>query len=128
LLFEAERRHWGQLQERLREGLAAEKQVRSAWLYGSVARGSDEPRSDLDIALMLADDNPDTSHRVRDGLQVLSDRLGVNISPVVLLPSELAKLSPDDLWWSELNRDAKVLKGDAPAKAAVRAKATSPAP
>ncbi len=127
-LFEAERQHWQQLQEQLRDGLAAEKQIRSAWLYGSVARGTDEPRSDMDLALVLADDSLDASRQVRDAVQVLGDRLGVNISPVVLTSSELAKLSPSDLWWSEVSRDAKVLKGVSPAKeAARRAKAAQPA-
>lgn len=127
-LFEAERQHWQWLQERLRDGLAAEKQIRSAWLYGSVARGTDEPRSDLDVALVLADDSVDASRQVRDAMQVLGDRLGVHISPVVLTPTELAKLPPGDHWWSEVRRDAKVLKGVAPAKEAARCtKAAQPA-
>lgn len=119
-LFEAERQHWQWLQEHLRDGLAAEKHIRSAWLYGSVARGTDEPRSDMDVALALADDRVDASRQVRDALQVLGDRLGVHISAVVLTPSELAKLPPNDHWWSEVRRDAKVLKGVAPAKEAAR--------
>jgi len=127
-LFEAERQHWQWLQEQLRDGLDAETRIRSAWLYGSVARGTDEPRSDLDIALVLADDSVDASRQVRDALQVLGDRLGVHISAVVLTPSELAKLPPGDHWWSEVCRDAKVLKGVAPAREAARcAKAALPA-
>lgn len=127
-LFEAERQHWQWLQEQLRDGLDAETRIRSAWLYGSVARGTDEPRSDLDIALVLADDSVDASRQVRDALQVLGDRLGVHISAVVLTPSELAKLPPGDHWWSEVCRDAKVLKGVAPARETARcAKGALPA-
>lgn len=127
-LFEAERLHWQQLQEQLRDRLAAERQIRSAWLYGSVARGTDEPRSDWDLALVLADGSLDASRQVRDAVQVLGDRLGVNISPVVLTHLELSKLSPSDQWWSEVSRDAKVLKGVSPAKKAARcAKAAQPA-
>jgi predicted nucleotidyltransferase len=127
-LFDAERQHWQWLQEQLRKGLAAEKQIRSAWLYGSVARATDEPRSDLDVALVLAEDSVDTSRQVRDALQELGDRLGVHLAPVVLTPSELAKLAPGDPWWSDVRRDAKVLKGVAPATEAARcAKATQPA-
>ena len=126
--FEAERQHWRQLQEQLHDGLAAEKHVRSAWLYGSVARATDEPRSDMDVALVLDEDSLDASRQVRDAVQGLGDRLGVRISPVVLTPSDLAKLSPRDPWWSELSRDAKVLKGLSPAREAARcAKATQPA-
>jgi len=119
-LFEAERRHWQALQEHLGDGLATEKQIRSAWLYGSVARGTDEPRSDMDIALVLVEDSVDASRHVRDAMQGLGDRLGVHISPVVLTPSELARLPPGDPWWSEVLRDAKVLKGISPAKEAAR--------
>jgi predicted nucleotidyltransferase len=127
-LFEAEREHWQRLQDQLRGRLAAEKRVRSAWLYGSVARGTDTPRSDLDVALVLADDGVEASRQVRDAMQVLGDRLGAHISAVVLTPSELAMLPPDDAWWSEVRRDAKVLKGVAPAKEAARcANAAQPA-
>jgi predicted nucleotidyltransferase len=127
-LFEAERQQWRQLQDQLHDGLAAEKHVRSAWLYGSVARATDEPRSDMDIALVLDEDSLDASRQVRDAVQGLGDRLGVRVSPVVLMPTELARLSPSDPWWSELSRDAKVLKGVSPAKEAARcAKAEQPA-
>jgi predicted nucleotidyltransferase len=127
-IFYAARQHCHQRHVPRRDGLAAEKQIRSAWLYGSVARGTDEPRSDMDVALVLADDSLDASRQVRDAVQVLGDRLGVHISPVVLTPSELVKLSPSDPWWSEVSRDAKVLKGVSPAKEAARhAKAARPA-
>ena len=120
--------NWQQLQEQLRDGLAAERTIRSAWLYGSVARGTDEPQSDLDLALVLADDSVDASRQVRDAVQALGDRLGARISPVVLTSLELSKLSPSDQWWSEVSRDAKVLKGVSPAKEAARcAKAAQPA-
>jgi hypothetical protein len=77
--------------------------------------------------LVLADDSVDASRQVRDAMQVLGDRLGVHSSPVVLTPSELAKLPSSDHWWSQLRRDAKVLKGVAPAKEAARcAKAAQP--
>jgi predicted nucleotidyltransferase len=127
-LFEAERQYWQQLQDQLHDGLATEKHVRSAWLYGSVARATDGPRSDMDVALVLDEDRLDASRQVRDAVQGLGDRLGVHISPVVLTPSELAKLSPSDPWWAEVSRDAKVLKGVSPAKEATRcAKAAQPA-
>lgn len=119
-LFDSERKHWESLQAQLREGLAREKHIRSAWLYGSVARGTDEPRSDLDLALALDEDAVDVGHQVRDTIQAMGDQLRVHISPVVLTPSDLAQLSASDTWWSEVLRDAKVLKGLAPAKEAAR--------
>lgn len=127
-LFSTEQQQWPQLQAQLRDGLAAEPLIRSAWLYGSVARGTDAPRSDLDLALVITADSVDASRQVRDAVQALGDRLGVHISPVVLTPSDLAKIPSDDPWWTELSRDAQVLKGTSPAKeAARRAKAAQPA-
>lgn len=117
-LFDAEREHWASLQARLREGLAREKHIRSAWLYGSVARGTDEPRSDLDLALAVDANGVDVGLQVRDAVQALGDRLGVHISAVVLRPSDLAQMTPANPWWSELLREAKVLKGIAPAREA----------
>lgn len=71
---------WQLLQEQLRDGLAAEDKIRSAWLYGRVARGTDEPRSDVDVAIVLAEEGTDAIGHVRDTVQVLSDGLGVHIS------------------------------------------------
>jgi len=119
-LFEVERAHWESLQVKLREGLACEKHIRSAWLYGSVAHGTDGPRSDLDLALAVEENAVEVSHQVRDAVQALGDTLGVHISPVVLTPHDLAKLAPTDAWWADVVRDAKVLKGMTPAKEAAR--------
>jgi predicted nucleotidyltransferase len=109
------------------EGQPAAPATCVAWLYGSVARGTDEPRSDLDLALVLATDSVDASRQVRDAMQVLGDRLGVHISPVVLTPTDLVKLPPSDRWWSEVLREAKVLKGVAPAREAARCAKAQPA-
>jgi predicted nucleotidyltransferase len=126
-LFEQERVRWEALQKGLRAGLASQKEVRSAWLYGSVARGEDEPRSDVDLALVVNEDTLDVRHRVRDEVQAMGDRLDVNISAVVLTPAELAKLSEGDSWWADVMRDGKVLKGLAPGKEAMRcARAAQP--
>lgn len=126
-LFDAERQHWQQLQTQLRDELAAERLIRSAWLYGSVARGTDEPRSDMDLAMVLTDDSVDAGRQVRDAMQVLGDQLGVHISAVVLTPADLARLPADDPWWTEVSRDAQVLKGASPAReAAGQARADQP--
>jgi hypothetical protein len=74
----------------------------------------------LDVALVLDGDSLDASRQMRDAVQGLGDRLGVHISPVVLTPSKLARLSPSDRWWSALSRDAKALNGVALAEEAAR--------
>ena len=119
-LFEEERARWTALQDDLRDGLAAQEDIGAAWLHGSVARGEDEPGSDVDIVLVLNEGTLDAAQRVRDELQALGDRLNLHFSTVVLTPAELALLRQDDPWWSNVTRDAKVLKGGSPGQEAAR--------
>lgn len=126
-LFERERIRWDVLQDAWREGLAGERDIRSAWLYGSVARGDDAPRSDVDVALVVNEDSLDVKHRVRDAVQALGDRLNVHFSTVVLTPADVAALPPGDPWWSSILSEAKILKGVSPGKEAARcARAAQP--
>lgn len=112
-LFQEEQQRWDRLFETIRERLARHgTSVRAAWLYGSVARGEDTPLSDLDIALVVS--SSDVADRVRDDLMPLEDEQHVRISLAVLTPIELAALSDDDRWWSEVVRDARILKGSSP--------------
>ena len=119
-LFEHERRRWESVQDALRQALASWREVRSAWLYGSVARGEDGPRSDVDVLLVMNENGVEASRRVRDAVQALGDKLSLHISAVVLTPEELTAVRQDDPWWTDVIRDAKVLKGLSPAKEATR--------
>ena len=91
--------------------------MRSAWLYGSVARGEDAPRSDIDIAMVI--DQPGAAVAVRETLHGLEDRLRVHFSVVALTPAEVASASSGERWWAELIRDGKVLKGASPQQEAL---------
>lgn len=127
-LFEQERSRWESVQLALRQALASWREVRSAWLYGSVARGVDGPQSDVDVLLVTNENGINASHNVRDAVQALGDTLGLPISAVVLTPEELAAIHKDDPWWTDVVRDAKVLKGLSPAKEAARcARSAQPA-
>lgn len=112
-LFQEEQQRWERLLAALRDMLARHgTAVRSAWLYGSVARAEDTPRSDMDIALLVS--SSDVADQVREGLMPLEDQQHLHISLTALTPKELAALPDDDPWWSDVVRDARVLKGSAP--------------
>lgn len=112
-LFEEEKQRWERLLSTIRETLGKRgAAVRAAWLYGSVARAEDTARSDLDIALLVA--STDVADQVREDLMPLEDDQQVRISLTALTPKELAALPDDDRWWSDVVRDARVLKGSAP--------------
>ncbi len=115
-LFQHERSRLENAQEALRQALASWKEVRSAWLYGSVARGEDGPHSDVDILLVMKEDDVDASHRIRDAVQALGDTLSMHFSAVVLTPAELVAARNDGPWWTDVMRDARVLKGLSPVK------------
>jgi hypothetical protein len=50
-LFGHEQSRWDELLQVLRDTFQTNKDIHAAWYYGSVARGEDEPHSDLDIAV-----------------------------------------------------------------------------
>lgn len=111
-LFHAEQQRWELLLAAVRDLLAKRGTVRSAWLYGSVARGEDTPDSDLDIALLVS--SQDAADQIRRELMPLEDQQQVRISVTALTPKELAALPEGDRWWSDVVRDARVIKGSAP--------------
>jgi len=119
-LFQHERQRWEILMTGIREALDRHgTAVRAAWLYGSVARGEDTPGSDLDIALLVS--NHDVADEVREDLMPLEDQQQVSISLTALSAEEIAALPDGDRWWSDLVRDARILKGSAPQAAKRRA-------
>lgn len=118
-LFAAERARWEGLLARLRDGLNAFEQVDAAWLYGSVARGEDGPASDIDLALVVRGASGEAAEAVRERLRPLEDELRVAFSVVALSHADVVERA-NDPWWSELARDAKVLKGGTPEGVAAR--------
>ena len=115
-LFQEEQRRWDALLNSIRDVLAKRgPAVSAAWLYGSVARGEDSPASDLDIAILVRSQS--VADQVREDLMPLEDEQQLRISLTALTPKELAALPEDDLWWSDVVRDGRVLKGAAPDQA-----------
>jgi predicted nucleotidyltransferase len=113
-LFAAEHARWERLLTRLRDLVGDEASVDAAWLYGSVARGEDDPASDVDLALVAQGAPGDVADAVRERLRPLEDELRVTFSVVALSRADVLARGEKDPWWTELVRDAKVLKGAAP--------------
>ncbi|HVR96325.1 MAG TPA: nucleotidyltransferase domain-containing protein [Thermoanaerobaculia bacterium] len=94
------------IEPQLREFLAAkaaEEGIAAAWLFGSVARGTAGPRSDVDIGVLYSEEPP-------PGLEGLGLRLEGDIERLLRLPVQLVVLNraPVDLIQRVL-RDGKLL-------------------
>ncbi len=77
----------------LSDELASVGDVVAAYLFGSVARGRHHRASDVDVALLLAEDPPGTLAGLRLDLAAkLGDRLGLPVQVVLLnqAPADLA--------------------------------------
>jgi predicted nucleotidyltransferase len=116
-LFEAEERRFDAVLDSIRTaahgcgpGLAA------VWLYGSVARGEDRPGSDLDIAVIAANDRVAAIvEALRDALHPAGEELRFTPSVVGLAMEDVARLADArDPWWCGVVRDAIALCGPRP--------------
>jgi predicted nucleotidyltransferase len=115
-LFEQEQHRWEEVLASLRDVLAqCGAAVSAAWLYGSVARGLDSSESDLDLAILVRSQT--VTEQLRADLMPLEDAQHLRISLTALTSRELAALPDGDRWWSDVVRDARVLKGAAPEQA-----------
>lgn len=110
--LKAESSAWEDVVIRLRDRLNLRPGAKTAWLYGSVARGDDTPASDIDLALLVSTHT--VGDNVREDVMPIEDELKVRVSVTALTAQELAALAEGDIWWSDLVRDARVLKGGRP--------------
>jgi len=120
-LFAAERKRFDAV---LSEVTAAttDDRILAAWLFGSVARGEDTSSSDLDIAIMVTG-NPVQVDVIADGvceaLRERGKRMGFSASVVAMHPADVRRLIQERApFWSDLLRDAQVLKGTPPERVA----------
>ena len=115
-LFAREQSRWEGLMQALRDVLQPLPAVEAAWLYGSVARGEDASRSDVDIAIVVADGDADSAAEiVRDALQPVEERYYASCSVVTLSRADVARLAAKgDDWWNSMTEVAKPLKGMSP--------------
>jgi predicted nucleotidyltransferase len=91
------------------------KPVGAVWLYGSVARGEDRARSDVDVALVVDGADVDgVADAVREQLRSAEESLGINVSVVPISADDVLRLSAGDPWWDNVVRDAVTLCGPDP--------------
>jgi predicted nucleotidyltransferase len=114
-LFEAESQIYRDIIEAVR--MSAESAgAKTAWLYGSTARGEDRPGSDIDIAVVCASERAfNVATIMRERLSGAWRRLGFNASVVGLDIGDIERLErEEDPWWQAVKRDAIVVMGAAP--------------
>jgi predicted nucleotidyltransferase len=90
----------------LREALTPLKpRIRTAFVYGSVAKGTDTAGSDIDL-MVIAD-----KVQYADIFKLVSEaerRLGRKVSPTVVAPADLAKRRGEDSFHSRVLEQAKI--------------------
>ncbi len=115
-LFHAEAERFETIRSALAD--AAENltpQPLAVWMYGGVARGEDEPHSDVEVALVAAD----------DAVEVAVERFEAMMDPagqiqrawfavVGLTPSDVRRLSRGDAWWKSATSPAIPVFGPTP--------------
>ena len=109
------RRYWKRLAQ-LRSVLRTEPNVETAILFGSVARGTDHPGSDIDILVSLRRDTP-----------LAGAQLAARLHETLDTPVQITRLSPalgSPGLLAEVLRDGRVLveRGDAWRKVTRRAR------
>ncbi len=114
-LFQQERGWTGMVFDEIARKLRPKADSRepfAAYLFGSAARGQDEPGSDLDVLIILRD--PRAKARVVNAVAAMQGELrrlyGAHISPVVLSLKD-AQHRAHSPFFQEVRRDARRLFG-----------------
>ena len=116
-LFVAEAQRVARVLDAVRAAAASiDTPVDAVWLYGSVARGNDQLGSDMDLAIVVADDQAvdDAVDTLRRALTVTEELERVDISVLGLSRADVLRLSDGDPWWTSARVEAVPLVGAAP--------------
>ncbi len=92
--------------EEVRKWVASRKDIETAIVYGSAARGTARAESDLDMFLVVRGDCQDV---VANALYSIGNRFDVTISPYFVEHGDIAKL--DRQFVESVTRDQMALKG-----------------
>jgi predicted nucleotidyltransferase len=83
-------------------------------LYGSLAYGTPDPDSDIDLLIIKDTDASPLERRVRVRRLASTSKYGIPFSPLVLTPDELAqRLTMEDPFYQDIIKRGKVLYSDA---------------
>ncbi len=117
-LFDAERRWGAELTAALRAVLvprSGTSDVVAASIFGSVARGTDQATSDLDLLILARDRRAATRVRaaVADAQADLRARFGITVAPVVLSVTEARRrFARGDTLLKAAARDTRMVAGN----------------
>ncbi len=96
--------------------------ILAAWIFGSVARNTDDVLSDFDLAVVIDADNSSTSvETLRAQLGTIGERYQLSIAVLGFTPEEfldIPKINP--AFWENLTRDAYTLHGVMPETLAIQ--------
>jgi uncharacterized protein len=100
-------------QEQVLRALREDPRVLFAAIYGSVARGDENPRSDIDVLVVVADEDAEESdYRVASRLAVASHQIGRSVHSSIHSLREFHSLRrTNDVMRSILSSPLVVLKG-----------------
>ena len=89
------------------------------WLYGSVARGEDDPNSDIDLAV-LSPEGETSRHELElsDSLWPVLGDVANRLSVIAMSPADVRRMKRQrQKLWANIRRDAIPLYGPAPSEA-----------
>jgi len=115
MLFRAEEDRFGLIRTSISKAARQIRGVRAVWIYGSVARSEDAPRSDLDLAIVTTASVARLTESFRDALSPEAKRLEFSPSVVGLRLTDIEMLIVnDDPWWHDVLRDGIPVYGPPP--------------
>lgn len=89
-------------------------EIIAVWIYGSFSRGEDTFDSDLDIAIATISRNIQLANDVRSSLDQAGEKFFFSPSIVDVDLTDVERLSTGDPWWTNLVKEAIVIKGERP--------------
>jgi len=120
-LFRAEEARYADILETIEHEVSVlGKHLEAAWLFGSVARGDDDPDSDIDIAVvsrsnMTKQQQLDLQTLLAQRLFVLTYRHEYEVSVVLIDEADIREYERlENTWWANVKREARTLVGDDP--------------